>query len=331
MAPLLGLLTAFATACAADAPQDALKPAGEYARKADQLWDITFAIAVAVFVVVEGVLVYTIIKFRNKDDGRKAEQFHGNTRLEVVLTIIPSLILAGLAVPTVKTIFDISNRPKGEVLEITVIARQFWWEFHYDEEKIVTANELHIPAGKNVHLDLRGADVNHSFWIPRLAGTQDAIPGRVNSMYLQADRPGRYIGQCKEFCGLSHANMRQIVFAHTQEDYDQWVREQKQGVPAPANPDDRKAAQLFMDKGCAGCHAIEGLEGAERIEGKIGPDLTHYGSRTTFGGAVFRNTPEELSRWLRDPPAMKPGVDMPNLGLTDEEISSLVAYLLKLK
>ncbi|MGH2755582.1 MAG: cytochrome c oxidase subunit II, partial [Actinomycetota bacterium] len=204
----LALLAVVAVACESNAPQDFLnEQGGNAAREADRLWDITFWIAVAVFVLVEGALVFTLLKFRQRP-GREAAQFHGNTKLEVALTIIPSLILAGIAVPTIKTIFEAAEEPDGG-MNITVVARQFWWEYQYEDLELTTANELHIPVDQPVKLTLRGVegDVIHSFWIPRLTGAQDVVPTHDNTLIFTAEETGEYWGQCKEFCGLSHANM----------------------------------------------------------------------------------------------------------------------------
>jgi cytochrome c oxidase subunit II len=313
------------TACSDNAPQDILAPLGRAARKADHLWDITFFLAVVVFIIVEGVLVFALIRFRHKP-GRRAAQFHGNTRVEVLLTIIPSLILAGLAVPTVKTIFDLSRQPTGDFVEVNVHGRQFWWKYEYPQFQITTANELHIPVGKAVKVSITGDDVIHSWWVPRLSGKQDAIPTRTNSLVLFADKPGRFMGQCTEFCGLSHANMRLIVYAEEESDFEQWVSDQQQDAATPSG-DGAEGEKLFMEGACVGCHAIQGTD----AQADVGPDLTHFASRTTFAGSIFENNTENLSAWLRDPPGVKPGSKMPNYHLSSEDIRLLVAYLQSLK
>jgi cytochrome c oxidase subunit 2 len=329
---LLTVIALLGSACAKDAPQDTLRPAGPFARDADRLWDLTFAIAVVVFVIVEGLLVYALIKFRARP-GREAAQFHGNTRVEVVLTVIPALLLAGLAVPTVATVFDLAEKPKGDFLDVTVIAHQFWWEYRYPEQGIVSANEMNIPTDKPIYLTLRGAvlepvdnnaEVIHSFWVPRLGGTQDVVPGRINHLKIQADEPGTYLGQCKEFCGLGHPDMRLRVIAHTPADFDTWVAGQQAPAATGLRGDAADGEGLFEETGCTGCHAIDpGLDAQPRL----GPNLTHIASRTTFAGAIFDNNASNLADWLADPPALKPGAKMPDLGLSEDQISALVAYL----
>jgi cytochrome c oxidase subunit 2 len=328
----LGLLALLAVACESNAPQDFLnEQAGDAAREADRLWDITFWIAVAVFVLVEGALVFTILKFRQRP-GREAAQFHGNTKLEVVLTIIPSLILAGIAVPTIKTIFEAAEEPDNG-LNITVVGRQFWWEYKYDDLELTTANEMHLPVGQPVVLNIQGleGDVNHSFWVPRLSGAQDVVPTHDNSLIFTPEETGEYLGQCKEFCGLSHANMRLKVFVDTPEEFDAWVAEQKADAATPTDSLAAQGEEIFLQQACAGCHTVQGTEAL----GQLGPNLTHLASRSTFGGAMFDLTDENLRDWVSDAPSMKPGVLMPSgtreLGLTPEDVNAIVAYLQSLE
>ena len=319
--------------CANQKPQDTLSPQGPVAREQDKLWDLTFLIAVVIFFVVEGLLVYALVKFRERP-GRQAAQFHGNTKLEVILTVIPSLILAGVAVPTVQTIFDQAEKPEGS-LEVRVVGKQFWWEYEYLGEGVVTANELHIPTGQPVHLTLDGVatEVNgergviHSFWVPRLAGAQDMIPGRTTTMNLEADEPGVYQGQCKEFCGLSHANMRLRVIAHDPADFEDWLSEQKEEAVSPSGSLAQQGQEIFVGK-CASCHAIQGVTQGTR---NVGPDLTHFASRETFAGALFPTNEANLAAWIEDPSAVKPGSLMPDYNLSAEEIDAVVEYLMGLE
>ncbi len=323
---LAGMLTLLASACASNAPQDYINnQAGPVARDADRLWDITFAIAAAIFFIVEGLLIYAIVKFRARP-GREAKQFHGNTKVEVLLTAVPALILAGLAVPTVRGIFDVAEVPR-DALNVTVTARQFWWQYEYQDEGVFTANELHIPTERPVYLTLLGDDVIHSFWVPLLGGKQDVVPGRENYMTIEADKPGVYRGQCTEYCGLSHANMRLRVIAHTPEDFEAWVSDQQEDAAEPTDSLATEGEDLFMNGECINCHAVQGTDAQSRV----GPDLTHFASRDTFAGALFDTDEENLRAWLADPPAVKPGAKMPDYGLASDEIDALVAYLLSLE
>ena len=309
------------SACAERAPQDYLEPDGPVARRVDRLWDVTFLIAVVVFVLVQAALVYAIIRFRRRP-GREPAQFHGNTRVEVLHTVIPALILAGLAIPTVDTLFDLSQKQPNS-LNVTVTAKQFWWQYEYTDHDVLTANELHIPTNQPVALTLLGEDVIHSFWVPKLSGKQDVVPGRVNYLTLEAGRPGTYLGQCTEYCGLSHANMRLRVIAHAPGDFETWLSEQQRPAASPASGDAAGGERLFLQGECINCHAIEGTD----AQATTGPDLTHFASRETLAGAMFVNNEENLARWLRDPPGVKPGAKMPDYGLSEDEIRQLVAYL----
>jgi cytochrome c oxidase subunit 2 len=322
----LAALAVVTSACANEAaPQDVLSPSGQFAREADRLWDIVFPIAVVIFFIVEGLLLYALFRFRRKP-GREARQFHGNTRLEIVLTALPALILAGVAVPTVQTIFSQAEEPAG-ALQVEVEGRQFWWRFEYPELGVVTANELHIPVGQPVRLTIRGFDVIHSFWVPRLAGTIDVVPGRVNHLTIQADEPGEYWGQCKEFCGLSHGNMRLRVIAQSEQDFLAWVSDQQLDAQPPSGAAAQRGLELFQQT-CTSCHAVAGLPNTPADDrGLVGPNLTHFSSRRTFAGALLENNDANLRAWLDNPPAIKPGSVMPDYNLTPEQIDDLIAYL----
>jgi cytochrome c oxidase subunit 2 len=316
------------SACGSGRPQDTLSPQGPEARKIDVLFKPVFWIAVVVFILVEGVLAYALVRFRHKPGREAPAQVHGNRRLEIGWTIIPTLLLAGIAVPTIGTIFSLAAKPAGNVLEVTVTGHQWWWQVEYPGLGVVTANEVHIPAGRPVYITLSSKDVIHSFWVPRLAGTQDLEPGRTNHLTIQADEPGVYLGQCKEYCGLSHANMRFRVIAQTEADFQAWAQQQIQLAAPPG----AEALAVMRQVGCGGCHTIGGVEG---FGGILGPDLTHFGSRTTFAGGMLENNEANLTEWFRDPQHVKPGNDMtiaPGLkpgpsGLSDDQIRALIVYL----
>lgn len=343
----VGLL---AVACSGD--QTMLDPQGPYSERPDNLFRVTLVIALVVFVIVQGLIIYTAVKFRERrGDDRLPEQVHGNTRLEILWTVIPALILVGIAVPTIAMVFDLAEEPDG-ALTVEVIGHRWWWEYRYPAqpdfgiaEPFVTANELVIPAGVPVHLEMTAEEsgspanaVIHSFWIPALAGKRDVVPGRITTLNMEADAPGRWMGQCAEYCGLSHANMRARAEALSDADWDAWVANQLSPAEVPADGLAADGAAFFTSRGgqqtCVACHAVRGLEGANGI---TGPDLTHLMSRELFAGAIFELDEENLREWLRDPPAMKPmqpeqtpAIGMPNLNLTDAEIDALVAFLLSL-
>jgi cytochrome c oxidase subunit 2 len=355
--PALGLIAValLLAACAPNATQSALEPAGEEARKAHNLFVPVFWVAVAIFVIVEGALVLFAVRYRHRR-GRDTipPQVHGNTRLEIAWTILPAVILAGIAVPTVTTLFDLARDPGPDALQVTVLAHQWWWEFDYPDQGVNVPNELHIPTDRPVFLTMCavglgyegkiapsecqpggpeapaaavGNSVIHSFSVPELAGTQDVFPVYARTMTIEADEPGVYEGQCKEYCGLSHAYMRVNVVAHTPEDFERWVAEQQR----PATPEGpaTAGAQLFSER-CTQCHTIEaaGPEGAALRGSNSAPNLTHFMSRDCFRGCTMPITRENLERWLRNPQAVEAGswmtLDPP---LTEQQIDDLVAFL----
>ena len=337
----LGLLAAVALATSACAlrddglPQNALDPEGPVARQIDSLVSPVFAVAGFVFVLVQGLVLYAIFKFRARSDDEAPVQVHGNARAELTWTVIPAVALAVIGFLTVITIFDVHDRAEGaDDVRVKVTGHQWWWEYEYPDHGVITANELHIPTGRRVLIELTSADVIHNFWPPKLAGKIYAIPGRINHMELEADDPGVYRGQCAEYCGLSHANMRLRVVAHESRDFDAWVADQKRSQASlqqlqATNPKAAEGAQVFQQRGCGGCHTVNGFEGAN---GRVGPDLTHLQDREVFAGAIFDLNDRNLRRWLRDPPAEKPmdptnNMGMPNLGLTEEDIGKLIDYL----
>jgi cytochrome c oxidase subunit 2 len=231
---------------------------------------------------------------------------------------------------------------------VLVKGHQWWWEFQYTDLGVTTANELHIPVNIQVNLQLESNDVIHSFWVPHLAGKTDVIPGRQNHLWLQADEPGTYQGQCAEFCGIEHALMRLQVVAESQSDFNTWVQGQRaipslaatptpgpgaagtpgaQGTPSADASLVAQGAQLFATGACITCHTLRGTP----AQATVGPDLTHFASRKTLAANTLTNTPANLAKWLHNPQAIKPGNDMPNLNLSDSDVDALVAYLESLK
>lgn len=336
-------LAAFAvlalSACGGQFPQSTLDPASGFSSDLADLYGTIFWWALAVFVVVETLLVYAVLRFRARPGQEgEARHVHGHTVLEIAWTLAPAVILVFIAVPTIQTIFKVDGRAEEGALQIEVIGHQWWWEFKYPDFGIVTANELHLPVGQPVALTVTSADVIHSFWLPRLGGKRDAIQGRNTRLALTPDSVGEYMGQCAEFCGSSHANMRARAFVETQDDFDAWVARQLTSPPPVDSLEGlvQRGAQVFTsireppNHSCIVCHAIAGM-----AYGAIGPNLTHVGSRTTIAGGILPNTPEGLRRWLHNPPAVKPGEiegrSMPDIDLTEEEIDALIAFLQSLR
>jgi cytochrome c oxidase subunit 2 len=213
-------------------------------------------------------------------------------------------------------------------LQIEVVGHQWWWEFHYPDSNVVTANEVHVPLGRPVNFSLRSVDVLHSFWVPQMGGKMDVIPGHRNHLYFTPEAVGEYHGQCTEFCGIQHANMRFRLVVDSPAEFQAWVQRQQQ--PAPAQPPSEellRGQQAFTRSGCIACHTIEGTS----AQGTIGPNLTHVGSRSTIGAGILDNTPENVAAWIKDPQAIKPGNLMPNLHVRPDDITAIVTYLESLK
>jgi cytochrome c oxidase subunit 2 len=281
-----------------------------------------------IFFLVEGALLYVCWRFRDRPGATVPRQVHGHTPLEISWTVAFAVILLIIGIPTIRVVFRTQEAPAAtlDALRVDVAGRQWWWEFKYPGLKIATANELHLPAGRLVAFHLYAPDVIHSFWTPQLGGKRDVVPHRVNRLVMTPDTPGEYPGQCAEYCGESHANMRFHVVVHTREDFDKWVAAQQAPPVDPQGEQAQQGKALFTQLPCVGCHAVRGLSG-----GAIGPDLTHFGSRKTLASAMLPNSAENLQRWLVNPQQVKPGALMPNLGLSQEQAQALTAYLLSLK
>jgi cytochrome c oxidase subunit 2 len=259
---------------------------------------------------------------------------HGHRTLEIAWTAAPALILTIIAIPTVGLIFQSSGDAPAGALQVTAIGHQWWFEFQYPDQKIVTANEMHIPVGQPVRVALQSADVIHSFWVPKLAGKRDMIPDHTNYIAFTPQKTATYFGQCAEFCGISHANMSFRVVVDTPADFAAWVKAQQQPPVAPSTAQQQAGAKAFQQVTCAGCHTIGGTA-APGLNGIRGPDLTHIGDRSTIAAGLLPNTPADLDRWLANPQEVKPGnlmakVVAPGM-LSQQQIQDLTAYLESLK
>jgi cytochrome c oxidase subunit 2 len=317
------VLNACSTESGPDNKQNPLRPEGKYAHEIDDLFTPVFFVAVVIGVLVLAVTVFVALRYRQRPgQDVRPKQIHGSTPLEIGWTILPAVILLAVAVPTVSTIFSLDEEPKNPV-EITVVAKQWWWQFDYpksaDGKAVVTANEMHIPTDRDVLLTLEacdqslpggqvqadgttgpGCNVLHSFWVPALGGKRDVVPGRENQLKIQADEPGVYLGQCAEYCGLSHANMRFRVIAQSQSEYDAWLESQRKGPAVKLADSD--AEELFTTKfQCASCHTT-GDSGTSTY----GPNLTHLASRSTFASGYYELTRAKLIEWIMDAPSLVP-------------------------
>jgi cytochrome c oxidase subunit II len=331
---------AAATAYAGDAmsayPLDTLSPKSDLTREMTSIfWNVTIWDSI-ILVVVAVVMLLAVFVYSSRigEPGVPSTKHH-DTYLELAWTVIPALILVAITVPTVRAI--VRTQPSSwpaDTLQVRVIAHQWWWEFQYPTLGVETGDEFHIPINRQIHFEMVSNDVIHSFFMPAVGGKRDVVPGQENQITLVAEVPGQYYGQCTEFCGDSHANMRFRVFVDTQPDFDQWVKHQ---LEAPAKPPEAgpvaAGAKIFANAPCAICHTIKGVSGfsKEYTYGFKGPDLTHFGSRGTMAGSILDNTPENVALWIQNPDKMKPGANMPALGLSGEQLNDLVAYLESLK
>jgi cytochrome c oxidase subunit 2 len=308
-----------------------------------------------IFVAVEGILIYAIVRFRRRradapvpseqaaeSEIREPEppQIYGSKPIEIAWTAAPALVVFVLTLVSARTLWEVNVPPPSpsqgdNTLFVTVVGRQWWWEYTYDHYNgralgFTTANELHVPVSEGgmvhpVFLTLKSADVCHSFWVPRLAGKTDLIPGRVNSMWFQTDRPGLYLGQCAEYCGTQHANMLLRVVVESPSDFERWLEHER--LPAAEDAAVRAGRSAFLAQSCVNCHRVRGTP----AQGSYAPDLTHLMSRKTLASGMVENTAYSLNRWVVDPQQIKPGCLMPPFGLSDQDRNNIVSYLLTLR
>jgi cytochrome c oxidase subunit 2 len=329
---VLTMLAAAAGGCAGrDLPMTTLAPKSDLAQWIYDLFVQVTMWDALILVIVVGAFVLALFFFSTRvGEAAPPKSAASDLGLEAAWTIGPALVVLMISIPTVRTVFRSQPRiPPANALTIRVVGHQWWWEFRFPDSGVVTANELHIPVGRPIRLELVSADVIHSFWVPQLGGKRDLVPGQVNELVFEARETGAFPGQCAEFCGDSHANMRFRVMVETPEQFAQWLDHQK-AAPALADaitdPSAAEGARIFANSPCVTCHRIDGVS-----KGYIAPDLSHFGSRTTLAGAIMPNTPDNVARWIVDPQAEKPGALMPALGLQGRELENLVAYLESLK
>ncbi len=308
-----------------DSPSSIFNPQAPHAEAISSLFVITLIVCAVIFLIVLGIVIYSLVKFRWREGEKDPHQFAGHTTVEIIWTAIPFVIVILLFGLTVKAMQK-ADPPKPPEPDIIVIGKQWWWEIQYPKSGIVTANEIHIPTGRPMSVRIEASDVLHAFWVPQLTRQMTNIPGYPNHIWIQADKVGDYMGLCTEFCGTQHAWMRFLVVARPQEEFDAW--QQAQLVPAAAaGGDAARGWEVFRTMSCISCHAIGGTEAKVRI----GPDLTHFASRKEIGAGILPMSPENIHRWMHDPQAVKPGVKMPNFKFTDQQLADLTAYLQSLK
>jgi cytochrome c oxidase subunit 2 len=340
---ILALPLALALAgCGQEYPQSTIDPASsDFGPAIQDLYITVFWWTMLILAIVWTVLAYVLLRFRARPGGPEPKQTRGHLGLEIGWTAGAAIVVVLITIPTIRTVFRTQAAASADALVVEVIGHQWWWEFRYPEQGVVTANERHLPVGQQVDLRMWSADVSHSFWVPRLGGKRDLNPlvrdpdgsPAINRLTFTVSEPGIYMGQCAEFCGSAHGLMGLRVVAESDAEFEAWV----QGMSASTEPDSGSLAaqgrDVFMRSTCIACHAIEGTN----ARGALGPSLTRFGNRTTLGAGLLEKTSDNLMAWIRNPAQFKPGVKMPGVaqegggfpatGLTDEQVEAVAAYL----
>ncbi len=314
-------------------PTTIFAPVSTSAKSIFELSLFVLVVTAAIFLVVFSLLAYSVVRFRKRfgDDGREHAQVYGSNQVELAWTVIPVLIVVTLFPATARVITGVQNAARpGGAIEVIAIGHQFWWEYRFPALNVVTANELHIPVSSPANptptfIKLLSADTDHSFWVPRLAGKTDLIPNRVNSMWIEPTQTGLYLGQCAQYCGTQHAKMLLRVYVQSRDEFDRWIQEQSQ--PAYVGDAVSVGQKIFETTNCINCHNVAGTV----ANGRFGPDLTHLMSRETIASGAVPNTPGNLRLWIQNPDALKPGSRMPAMGLSDQELDAVTAYLATLR
>ena len=343
---VLALIAMAVLSACADNQTNFLLPQSNAANAESNLFWFILIVATIVFIGVTSVLLYSVFRFRARPDSPEPRQIAGNTKIEIAWTVTPSIILFIVLAVTISTMFAVASPPGNQTdMTVNVIGHQWWWEFQYPGTNIVTADEMHIPVGARVHVNLASDNVIHSFWVPELVGKTDVIPGHNNSLWIQARTPGTYRGECTEFCGAQHAHMDFTVVVQSQADYNTWLTAQQAPGATPLTGSPEAAGyKVFTSSGCLSCHAVNCAAGVTQCPTNvgtvhIGPNLTHFGSRQLIAGGVLSNTPSNLTQWILHAQDVKYGADMPSFdgtspgysALTQTDVDNLVAYLESLK
>ena len=326
---------AIGTGLVDDGPANIFAPAGTPAHDIFGLSMLVLGIVAAIFLVVGGLLLFAVLRFRHRpsspEASREPAQIYGSNQIELSWTVIPVLLVVILFLATARVIFTTENaRKPADSLDVTVIGHQFWWEYRYPKLGIVTANELHVPVSDPAHptptyLTMSSADTDHSFWVPRLAGKTDLIPNKVNTMWIDPQTPGLYLGQCAQYCGTQHAKMLIRVYADTPAQFAAWVAGQKKSA---AEMQDVQAGEaVFQHNACISCHTVSGTIAT----GHFGPDLTHLASRDTIASGAVPFNAANIHAFVNDPAYFKPGALMPPMHLSDHDLDLVTAYLTSLK
>jgi cytochrome c oxidase subunit 2 len=303
-------------------------PAGPHALLLDRLGDLMYGISAVVFVMVVAALVAAVLRRRRPEERPEDPARERRMQRVVILATGATVgVLAALTLVNHATGRQLTARPPAEALQIRVTGRQWWWEVEYRDSIAshwaTTANEIHVPVGRPVVVELRSADVNHSFWVPNLGVKRDLIPGEETSIWFRADTAGVYRGQCAEFCGHQHANMAVLVIAEPPERFNDWLVRQRDTASTPTDSLALRGQEVFLGSSCAMCHAVQGTPAGSRA----GPNLTHVAARRTLAAGTLPNTRGNLAGWIVDPQRIKPGARMPPNSLSPDDLQALLAYL----
>jgi cytochrome c oxidase subunit 2 len=312
--------------------QSALHPSGPGAERITQLWWLMLGLGAAVFLLVLAVLYRALTHHGDRAEPYRVSGERASTRWVLGGGVaLPTLVLVPLLLITLRILAALTPPNDKGTLEVAVTGWQWWWDVQYTGEKpesrLRTANELHIPVGRPVRVRLEAGDVIHSFWVPSLQGKMDLVPGQVNTTWIQADTAGIYRGECAEYCGLQHTRMQFRVIALPADEFAAWMAEQRKSGVTASDSMTQAGHAVFMTAGCALCHSIRGTS----ARSVAGPDLTHFGSRSTIAAGTLPNTRGHLAGWIGNPQAIKPGNLMPRIPLRPQELQAVVAYLASLR
>jgi cytochrome c oxidase subunit II len=324
------VLLAAATSIGCEGNQSMFNPQGPAARSIAGFGWLLMGISTVVYVAVLVALGWALMRRRRPEDDQPATA----SRLTLVIasaTAVTAAILVTLTISSEAVGRSLTSPTGPGAITLDVVGHQWWWEFQYrdvsPQDFVTSPNELHIPVGTNVVLKAQSRDVIHSFWVPNLQGKRDLIPGIVTSLWIQADQPGVYRGQCAEFCGHQHAKMSFVVVAEPMTTFLEWIRNQRQPAVEPATDEHRRGRELFMQSTSVTCHTIRGTDAGSRV----GPDLTHVGSRRTVGAGTLPNTHEHIKQWVSNPQRVKPGIRMPPSPLSPDDLERVISYLRSLR
>jgi cytochrome c oxidase subunit 2 len=300
-------------------------PASAPTEAISHLFILVLVVCAVILLIVIGMVAIGLIRFRQRPGAGDPPPHFGNRNLERLWTIGPTLIVIWFFVLTARGMREADPEPSpNQEPDLVIIGHQFWWEVRYPKAGVITANEIHMPTGAKWLVRMESADVIHDFWVPELARKIQLIPGLTNHIWLDAKTPGRFTGNCVEYCGVGHAWMLVAVVMESPADYAVWLRDQQRPASRPVTDPARRGWQVFTTQTCVNCHSLRGVSAPSA---GAAPDLTHVADRSSLGAGALANTATNLFRWLKNPQGIKPGCLMPNLNLTDAQAGAVAEYL----